>query len=112
MFCLLTGFALLARHFEKSHLPVMLPKFLPHDWKGAFAMLALVWALSSFLDNIAAGGGADQSLPSGAIGRSVGAAWLVRSACLYHAFFVMLSVWPWHPDAPHKEDAVEIHSPR
>jgi len=24
----------------------------------------------------------------------------------------MLSVWPWHPDAPHKEDAVEIHSPR
>src|SRR5689334_5570372 len=33
---LLTGFALLARHFEKSHLPVVLPKFMPHDWKGAF----------------------------------------------------------------------------
>jgi Na+/H+ antiporter NhaD/arsenite permease-like protein len=53
LFCLLTGFALLARHFEKSRLPVVLPRFLPHDWKGAFAMLALVWVLSSFLDNIA-----------------------------------------------------------
>ena len=54
LFCLLTGFALLSRHFEKSHLPVVLPKFLPHDWKGAFAMLVIVWVLSSFLDNIAA----------------------------------------------------------
>jgi hypothetical protein len=32
---LLMGFALLSRHFEKSHLPVALPKFLPQDWKGA-----------------------------------------------------------------------------
>ncbi len=32
----------------------MLPKFLPHEWKGAFALLVLVWVLSSFLDNIAA----------------------------------------------------------
>ena len=54
LFCLLTGFALLSRHFEKSHLPVVLPKFLPRDWKGAFTMLVLVWMLSSFLDNIAA----------------------------------------------------------
>jgi hypothetical protein len=29
----------LSRHFEKSHLPVVLPKFLPHDWKGAFTCL-------------------------------------------------------------------------
>jgi hypothetical protein len=28
------------------------------------------------------------------------------------AFFAMLSVWAWHPDAPHKERAVEIHAPR
>ena len=54
LLCLLTGFALLSRHFEKSHLPVVLPKFLPHDWKGAFTLLVLIWALSSFLDNIAA----------------------------------------------------------
>jgi Na+/H+ antiporter NhaD/arsenite permease-like protein len=54
LFCLLTGFALLSRHFEKTHLPVVLPKFLPRDWKGAFTMLVLVWILSSFLDNIAA----------------------------------------------------------
>ena len=54
LFCLLTGFALLARHFEKSHVPVVLPKFLPAEWKGAFALLVLVWVISSFLDNIAA----------------------------------------------------------
>jgi len=54
LFCLLTGFALLARHFEKSHVPVILPKFLPDDWKGGFVMLVMVFFLSSFLDNIAA----------------------------------------------------------
>ena len=54
LLCLLTGFALLSRHFEKSHVPGALLKFLPHDWKGAFALLAIVWLLSSFLDNIAA----------------------------------------------------------
>jgi Na+/H+ antiporter NhaD/arsenite permease-like protein len=54
LFCLLMGFAILARHFEKSHVPVILPKFLPEDWKGAFVLLAMVWVISSFLDNIAA----------------------------------------------------------
>jgi Na+/H+ antiporter NhaD/arsenite permease-like protein len=53
LLCLLTGFALLSRHFEKSHVPVLLPRYLPHDWKGGFALLAIVWFLSSFLDNIA-----------------------------------------------------------
>lgn len=50
---LLMGFALLSDHFESSHLPELLPKFLPDDWKGGFVLLALVWLLSSFLDNIA-----------------------------------------------------------
>ncbi len=50
---LLLGFAMISDHFERSHLPELLPKFLPHDWKGGFALLALVWILSSFLDNIA-----------------------------------------------------------
>ena len=54
LFCLLTGFALLARHFEKSHVPVILPKYLPNDWKGGFVMLVMVFVISSFLDNIAA----------------------------------------------------------
>ena len=54
LFCLLMGFAILARHFEKSHVPVILPKFLPDDWKGPFVLLAMVWVISSFLDNIAA----------------------------------------------------------
>ncbi len=53
LLCLLMGFALLSRHFEKSQVPVLLPKFLPHDWKGGFILLAMVWVLSSFLDNIA-----------------------------------------------------------
>ncbi len=54
LFCLLMGFALLSRHFEKSHVPVVLPKYLPDDWKGGFVMLLMVFVLSSFLDNIAA----------------------------------------------------------
>ena len=48
------GFALLSQHFEKSRVPVMLPRFLPDDWKGAFVLLVMVFVLSSFLDNIAA----------------------------------------------------------
>ena len=51
---LIIGFALLARHFEESRVPLLLPNLLPDDWKGGFAMLALVFVLSSFLDNIAA----------------------------------------------------------
>ncbi len=54
LFCLLMGFALLSRHFEKSHIPVVLPRFLPHDWKGGFVLLVMVFVISSFLDNIAA----------------------------------------------------------
>jgi Na+/H+ antiporter NhaD/arsenite permease-like protein len=50
---LLMGFGLLSRHFEKSHVPVLLPKYLPGGWKGGFVLLAIVWILSSFLDNIA-----------------------------------------------------------
>jgi Na+/H+ antiporter NhaD/arsenite permease-like protein len=54
LFCLLTGFALLSRHFEKSHVPLILPKYLPDDWKGGFILLMMVFVLSGFLDNIAA----------------------------------------------------------
>lgn len=50
---LMMGFALLADHFENSNLPSLLPRFLPHDWKGGFVLLVTVWSLSSFLDNIA-----------------------------------------------------------
>ncbi len=53
LLCLLTGFALLSAHFEKSEVPVVLPKYLPHDWRAGFGLLAMVWILSSFLDNIA-----------------------------------------------------------
>ena len=51
---LLLGFALLSKHFEESNIPAELPKFLPDDWKGGFMLLAIVFVLSSFLDNIAA----------------------------------------------------------
>jgi Na+/H+ antiporter NhaD/arsenite permease-like protein len=51
---LLLGFALLSKHFEESHVPALLPRYLPDDWKGGFVMLILVFVLSSFLDNIAA----------------------------------------------------------
>jgi Na+/H+ antiporter NhaD/arsenite permease-like protein len=51
---LITGFALLAEQFYASHVPQVLPRFLPDDWKGGFVLLVLVFVLSSFLDNIAA----------------------------------------------------------
>jgi Na+/H+ antiporter NhaD/arsenite permease-like protein len=54
LFALLVGFALLSRHFELSHVPHLMPRILPDDWKGGFVLLALVFVLSSFLDNIAA----------------------------------------------------------
>ena len=51
---LLLGFSLVSRHFEESGVPAVLPHYLPDDWKGAFALLVLVFVMSSFLDNIAA----------------------------------------------------------
>jgi Na+/H+ antiporter NhaD/arsenite permease-like protein len=54
LFGLLVGFALLSNHFERSHLPQVLPRFLPDGWKGAFALLVMIWVMSGFLDNIAA----------------------------------------------------------
>jgi Na+/H+ antiporter NhaD/arsenite permease-like protein len=51
---LLLGFALLSNHFERSKVPEVLPHYLPDDWKGGFLLLAMVFVLSSFLDNIAA----------------------------------------------------------
>jgi Na+/H+ antiporter NhaD/arsenite permease-like protein len=54
LFGLLIGFTILARHFEESGVPDLLPKYLPDDWKGGFMLLIIVFILSSFLDNIAA----------------------------------------------------------
>src|SRR6187200_2403951 len=65
LFLLLMGFALLSRHFEKSGVPDAMPSYLPDDWKGGFALLAIVCVISSFLDNIAA------ALIGGTVARSV-----------------------------------------
>lgn len=54
LFGLLLGFSVLAKHFEESHIPEALPRFLPNDWKGGFVLLTIVLVLSAFLDNIAA----------------------------------------------------------
>ncbi len=52
---LLLGFALLAKYFEHSGIPANLPRLLPKKpVLGAFVLLAIVWFISSFLDNIAA----------------------------------------------------------
>lgn len=53
LFLLLVGFALLAAHFEQSGLPKEFPQWLPDDWTGAMALLAIVFFISGFLDNIA-----------------------------------------------------------
>ena len=54
LFLLLLGFALLARYFEESRVPAILPRYLPRGRLGGFVLLVLVFVLSSFLDNIAA----------------------------------------------------------
>lgn len=54
LFGLLLGFAVLARHFEQSQMPELLPRWLPDDWKGGFTLLVMVFVMSAFLDNIAA----------------------------------------------------------
>lgn len=54
LFGLLTGFSMLAKHFEDSGVPELLPRWLPDDWKGGFVLLVLIALLSTFLDNIAA----------------------------------------------------------
>jgi len=51
---LLVGFGLLANQFELSGLPDHMPGVLPDSWLGGLAMLAIVFVLSAFLDNIAA----------------------------------------------------------
>ena len=51
---LLVGFELLSNQFEQSNLPDHLPNLLPDDWTGGLALLAIVFVMSAFLDNIAA----------------------------------------------------------
>jgi len=51
---LLLGFELLANHFERSNVSDHLPCHLPSGWMGGLALLAIIFILSGFLDNIAA----------------------------------------------------------
>lgn len=51
---LLIGFELLSNQFERSNISDHLPNLLADDWKGGLALLAIVFVLSAFLDNIAA----------------------------------------------------------
>ncbi len=54
LFGLLLGFAVLARHFRDSRLPLLAPRILPDGWKGPLVLLAVIFLASTFLDNIAA----------------------------------------------------------
>ena len=53
LFLLLLGFAVLASQFERSHIPEAIPTLLPAGWHGGVVLLAFVFVLSAFLDNIA-----------------------------------------------------------
>jgi Na+/H+ antiporter NhaD/arsenite permease-like protein len=65
LLALLLGFALLARYFDQSGVPAVLPRYMPDDWTGPLMLLALVFLTSSFLDNIAA------AIIGGTVARSV-----------------------------------------
>jgi len=45
---------LLSNHFERSNVTESISVILPKGWQGAFILLAFVFFISSFLDNIAA----------------------------------------------------------
>lgn len=51
---LLTGFEVLSNQFERSNISDHLPNALPDGSWGGVALLAIVFVLSAFLDNIAA----------------------------------------------------------
>ena len=51
---LLVGFEVLSNQFERSNLPDHMPGLLPDNWSGSLVLLAIVFVLSAFLDNIAA----------------------------------------------------------
>src|SRR5436190_5262731 len=53
VFLLLVCFSILANQFEQSAIPDAMPRLLPDNWTGGLALLALVFVLSTFLDNIA-----------------------------------------------------------
>ena len=54
LFLLLVGFEVLSSQFEQSNLPDHLPNLLPDNWTGGLVLLAIVFVMSAFLDNIAA----------------------------------------------------------
>ncbi|HJS40079.1 MAG TPA: hypothetical protein VJ763_01620 [Sphingomicrobium sp.] len=51
---LLIGFEVLSNQFERSNISDHLPNLLADDWKGGLSLLAIVFVMSAFLDNIAA----------------------------------------------------------
>ena len=51
---LLVGFEVLSNQFEKSNVSDHLPNLLPNNWTGGLVLLAVVFVMSAFLDNIAA----------------------------------------------------------
>ena len=54
LFGLLLGFAILAKYFEDSGVPDLIPRYLPSGWLGPFVLLVFIFVMSTFLDNIAA----------------------------------------------------------
>lgn len=51
---LLIGFEVLSNQFERSNISDRLPNLLPDDWTGGLMLLAIVFVMAAFLDNIAA----------------------------------------------------------
>ncbi|HEU4705006.1 MAG TPA: hypothetical protein VFS45_04790 [Sphingomicrobium sp.] len=51
---LLVGFEVLSNQFEQSNVPDHLPRLLPDGWTGGLGLLAMVFVMAAFLDNIAA----------------------------------------------------------
>lgn len=51
---LLLGFEIVSNQFEQSNISDHLPNLLPDGWAGGAVLLAIIFVLAAFLDNIAA----------------------------------------------------------
>ena len=115
LFLLLMGFAILSRRFENSRIPDAMPAFLPDGWQGGLILLAIVFVLSSFRDNIAAtliGDTMARHVFRGKVHMGLVAIVAASNADGWHVavtyvvgFFVMLAILGWSPDPPHKKHA-------
>jgi Na+/H+ antiporter NhaD/arsenite permease-like protein len=104
------GLGFLSAIFDNIPLTALALKQGGYDW--GFLAYAVGFGGSMIWFGSSAGVALTNAYPEArSVGQWVRHGWTIALAYVI-GFFVMLAVWSWHPDAPHKANAVEINSPR